>query len=91
MSFVVPSGFTITSLVLTDLAIKKNVDRIRPFINKNKQAVHAAYQAHDMMEQLYPYTYSCETVPEDYSTMDFVHCGHCFFCLERYWGFGRIV
>jgi hypothetical protein len=69
----------------------QRVDRIRPFINKNKQAVHAAYQAHDMMEQLYPYTYSCETVPEDYSTMDFVHCGHCFFCLERYWGFGRIV
>lgn len=70
---------------------ERSVDRIRPFINKNKQAVYHAYQTYDMMEKLYPHTYSCETVPDDYDTMDFVHCGHCFFCLERYWGFGRII
>jgi hypothetical protein len=70
---------------------ERSVDRIRPFINKNKQAVYRAYQTCDMMEKLYPYTYSCETIPDNYDTMDFVHCGHCFFCLERYWGFGRII
>ena len=70
---------------------KQSVDRIRPFINKDKQAVYHAYRDLDMMEQLYPHTYSCETIPDNYDTMDFVHCGHCFFCLERYWGFGRII
>ena len=70
---------------------ERSVDRIRPFINKNKQAVYHAYRDLDMMEQLYPHTYSCETIPDNYDTMDFVHCGHCFFCLERYWGFGRII
>lgn len=70
---------------------EKRVDRIRPFINKNKRAVHTAYEIHNMMDVLYPQTYSCETVPADYDNMDFVHCGHCFFCLERWWGFGRIV
>jgi 7-cyano-7-deazaguanine synthase in queuosine biosynthesis len=70
---------------------ERSVDRIRPFINKDKQAVYHAYRDLDMMEQLYPHTYSCETIPDNYDTMDFVHCGHCFFCLERYWGFGRII
>jgi hypothetical protein len=70
---------------------EQSVDRIRPFINKDKQAVYHAYRDLDMMEKLYPHTYSCETVPDNYDTMDFVHCGYCFFCMERYWGFGRII
>lgn len=69
----------------------RSIDRIRPFIDKNKKEVYKAYVAYDMMEKLYPYTYSCEEHTDSHNNMDFVHCGHCFFCLERYWGFGRII
>lgn len=64
------------------------VDRIRPFINKDKKDVATAYKIYDMTEHLYPHTYSCESVT---ASKTFTHCGHCFFCLERYYGFGRII
>lgn len=69
----------------------KKIARVRPFVNKDKKAVHAAYLAMDAMETLYPHTFSCETIPEKGTAVDFIHCRHCFFCLERFYGFGRIV
>lgn len=65
-------------------------EQIIPFAYSDKKQVSNLYQHFGVMETLYPITYSCEVVPETKET-PLVHCGHCFFCLERWWGFGRII
>ena len=63
--------------------------QVIPFANLNKVATRQLYDLENIQQELYPYTYSCEKViPED---SDLTHCGYCFFCLERYWAFGRLV
>lgn len=64
----------------------QNCVQIIPWANSDKRAVAEAYREYGVIDTLYPYTYSCEAVGQD-----FVHCGHCFFCQERWWGFGRII
>lgn len=64
--------------------------QVIPFANADKSAVKKMYDYYDVTDLLFPYTYSCEIVPES-KTQPLVHCGHCFFCLERWWGFGRIL
>ena len=66
------------------------------FAGRDKKAVKELYDKYDMMEKLYPHTFSCESAP--YSRKDIngirgepVHCGYCFFCLERWYGFDRIT
>lgn len=68
--------------------IKKiyNCVQIIPWANSDKRSVCDAYNEYNVLESLYPYTYSCEWVGQN-----FVHCEHCFFCQERWWGFGRII
>jgi len=70
-----------------------NTNPYRVFGATDKKGTASAYEELDMMEKLYPYTFSCENAP--YELLDdkgnHLHCGECFFCLERYWGFGRIV
>ena len=66
------------------------------FAGGDKKTVKELYDKYDMMEKLYPYTFSCETAP--YFRKDInglrgepIHCGYCFFCLERWYGFGRLT
>lgn len=66
------------------------VKQIIPFVNLNKRAVKEMYDYYEVMDKLYPITYSCEKVPKP-KDKPLIHCGHCFFCLERQWGFGRLV
>ena len=66
------------------------VTAVRPFIQCDKRGVNELYHQYGVFEELYPLTYSCEEYPRK-TVEDLVHCGHCFFCLERYYGFGRIV
>lgn len=63
-----------------------------PFLDGDKRGVNAAYLEYGVLEQLYPYTFSCEGQElgnDDYDNME--HCMDCFFCFERLYGFGRIV
>ena len=71
----------------------KNLDLTGfPFIKLNKTATAAAYQHYNMMDKLYPYTFSCEEPPFKINKNGLPeHCGYCFFCLERWYAFGRIV
>lgn len=61
------------------------------FRHGDKFLVADAYRYYDMMEKLYPYTFSCETVPYNFKNDIPIHCGQCFFCLERWYAFGRII
>ena len=55
------------------------------------------YKHYNVMDTLYPHTFSCEAPGDVFEDKDFlpgdphVHCNYCFFCLERYFAFGRII
>ena len=58
--------------------------KFSPWINYHKQDIANIYKELDIMD-LFSITRSCET-----RTFDFTeHCGKCWWCKERYWGFGR--
>ena len=58
-----------------------------PLVNVDKRGVAEHYNTLGVMEELFPLTRSCESHTTDFSK----HCGTCWFCKERYWGFGRYV
>lgn len=58
-----------------------------PFVNKNKKTIAKIYQDLNLMESLFPVTRSCEAMGKlEY----YDHCGKCWWCEERLWGFGRV-
>jgi hypothetical protein len=59
----------------------------RPLGKINKKGVAELYQKFNLLETLFPMTRSCED-----TTLDFtVHCGECWNCEERIWGFESYV
>ena len=59
----------------------------KPFRNIDKQAIKELFVHFNVLDTLFPLTRSCEI-----HTLDFKdHCGRCWFCLERKWGFGSYV
>lgn len=62
------------------------VDSIRPFHSVDKKAVAEIYQHFRLMDTLFPLTRSCEKETTDFSQ----HCGKCWWCGEREYGFGRL-
>lgn len=58
---------------------------IRPFLETDKQGIGNLYKEHNLMDNLFPLTRSCE----DLNTVT-GHCGHCWWCEERFWGFNRL-
>ena len=57
-----------------------------PLINQDKKGVADLYRHFGVLDSLFPLTRSCEDWTDDFSD----HCGVCWFCLERQWGFGRL-
>lgn len=75
-AFKMPDGLDVTGIV---------------FRHGDKSLVADAYNYYNMMDILYPYTFSCESPPFKFENDMPIHCGHCFFCLERWYAFGRII
>lgn len=63
----------------------QNGQSYRPLINIDKRGVAELYRNLGVIDSLFPVTRSCEA----FTTNFFRHCGKCWFCKERYWGFGR--
>lgn len=61
----------------------------RPWTNLDKKDIAAIYRHYDLMDSLFPFTRSCEWLnPETHGDEpDFEHCGKCWWCEERAWGF----
>ena len=64
----------------------------KPLINIDKKGVKELYETLGVLDTLFPITRSCERRTDDFSQ----HCGEyiefehqCWFCKERYWGFGK--
>lgn len=56
-----------------------------PMFNINKKVVAGMYEELGVLEDLFPLTRSCES----FSLLD-GHCGECWWCEERKWGFGKL-
>ena len=59
----------------------------KPFRNIDKKAIAELYEHFGILDALFPLTRSCELHTLDFNN----HCGRCWFCLERKWGFGRYI
>ena len=57
----------------------------KPLVNIDKKGVAELYSTLNVLDTLFPLTRSCEDFTDDFSK----HCGECWFCKERYWGFNR--
>ena len=57
-----------------------------PFTNIDKQKVAQMYTELNLTDSLFPVTRSCESL-----TLTEGHCGECWWCEERKWGFGRLT
>lgn len=56
-----------------------------PFFNIDKRQICELYKELGVLDELYPVTRSCENL---YFTSG--HCGQCWWCKERLWGFGYL-
>jgi 7-cyano-7-deazaguanine synthase in queuosine biosynthesis len=57
-----------------------------PFTNINKETIAKMYTELNLIDSLFPVTRSCESV-----TLTEGHCGECWWCQERMWGFNRLT
>lgn len=55
-----------------------------PFINEDKKTTAKLYEEFNLIETLFPLTFSCISS----KTLD--HCDSCWWCEERKWGFGKL-
>jgi hypothetical protein len=62
---------------------------IMPFVNVDKTKIAEVYAHYDLMDWLYPLTFSCENTDNTFENP--AHCGECWWCRERAWAFGRLV
>ena len=60
-----------------------------PFADSDKRVVYSVYNDYNVLDDLYPYTWSCENDMQAQHT-DPEHCGTCYFCLERLYAFGKL-
>tara|TARA_B100000586_G_C20077733_1_gene413886 strand:+ start:335 stop:976 length:642 start_codon:yes stop_codon:yes gene_type:complete len=74
------------SKINNQIIIKKT--SYRPLINIDKKGVCELYNTLEVLDDLFPETFSCESLDnKEYK----IHCEGCWFCKERYWGFNRYV
>jgi hypothetical protein len=62
-----------------------------PLVNSNKRAVYELYNHFDLMHTLFPITRSCESYDMELTENLTKHCGRCYHCTERKWGFHRLI
>lgn len=58
-----------------------------PFLFVDKKCVAELYDYFSVKDTLFPITRSCEEETNDFTK----HCGKCWWCGEREYGFGRLV
>ena len=63
-----------------------------PDLNEEYKDIKELYDYFGVLDTLYPVKRSFEIRLDNKLFTGFDnHCGHCWFCLERFWGFGRYV
>lgn len=76
-----------------DPNIIRNVDQglwYAPWTNHDKRDIYTIYKEYNLLESLYPLTRSCEWTDGLAPDPGMDHCGKCWWCEERNWGFGQL-
>lgn len=60
-----------------------------PFARYDKRQVKKEFDDYGVVDSLFPHTWSCEHNSQMH-LVDPVHCGKCYFCIERIYAFGRL-
>lgn len=61
--------------------------KISPFVNIDKKKIANLYMELGIMDSIFPLTRSCEILRK----INYLgHCGECWWCRERKWGFGKL-
>ena len=60
-----------------------------PITNSHKKDIAQLYTHYGIQDTLYPLTRSCESYNMDVTKNMTKHCGECYPCIERFWGFGK--
>ena len=55
-----------------------------PFINHDKKKIAEIYDKFNLLDSLFPLTYSCV------NSKTIIHCDNCWWCEERKWAFKRL-
>jgi hypothetical protein len=63
----------------------KSYRSYRPLVNIDKKGVAELYDILGVRDTLFPLTRSCSAYTEDFT----YHCGQCWFCAERFYGFKK--
>lgn len=58
-----------------------------PWTNLNKKDLFEIYKKYNLLDNLFPLTRSCES----HDVLNSNHCGMCWWCQERLWGFERLI
>lgn len=85
----------------TTQSVERNPEDIRPhhigphylpWTNLDKRDIFKIYKEYNLMDNLFTVTRSCEWQPNMYSVGDpgDEHCGECWWCEERQWGFNKL-
>lgn len=76
--------------VIRETLIHKNL--FNPWTNIDKQYICKIYNHYDLIDNLYPLTRSCEWVAGLFEAENpgNGHCGACWWCEERIWGFNKL-
>jgi len=70
---------------------KTHKEIINPLINIDKKGIAELCEKLDLTDTLFPITRSCENVHASKTNNFTTHCGECWWCHERDWGFGRLI
>ena len=63
----------------------KSYRSYRPLVNIDKKGVAELYDILGVRDTLFPLTRSCSAYTDDFT----YHCGQCWFCAERFYGFKK--
>ena len=69
---------------------KPEIRQYRPLINLDKKGIHELYQHFGLLDTLFNETRSCENSDPEITNNFTTHCGECWWCRERQWGFGKL-
>lgn len=76
-----------------DPSVLRNVKQgncYMPWTNLDKQDLCSIYKQHNLLDTLFPVTRSCEWHDLPWPDAGDGHCGKCWWCEERMWGFGKL-
>ena len=76
---------------MVDVSADTQLRIFDPIINIDKKGIAELCKNLNLIDTLYPITRSCENTDAEITNNFTTHCGECWWCHERKWGFGKLL